>query len=97
MKTKLGASLIAALMMMGLFGAANAIADPGPNGNNDGGLCTAYFKGSERGQEQKRQAPPFQGLEAAAEGAGQSVEEFCADKLPGQPEASDNGDRGNRP
>jgi hypothetical protein len=52
---------------------------PGPNGNNTFGLCTAYHAGSETGQENKRKAPPFQGLEVAAEEAGQSVEEYCAE------------------
>ncbi len=62
------------------FGAAGfaAAGEPGPNGHNTFGLCTAYFAGSERGQEMKHKAPPFQGLEAAAEAADQSVEEYCA-------------------
>jgi hypothetical protein len=59
--------------------AAVATADPGPNGDNTFGLCTAYHAGSETGQEQKRKAPPFQGLEAAADAAGQSVAEYCAE------------------
>ena len=59
---------------------------PGPNDHNTFGLCNAYFSGSERGQEMKRKAPPFQGLEAAAEAADQSVEEYCAENgtHPGQ-------------
>ena len=61
------------------FGAVGfASADPGPNDHNTFGLCTAYFSGSERGQEMKRKAPPFQGLEAAADAMDQSVEEYCA-------------------
>jgi hypothetical protein len=61
------------------FGAVGfAAAAPGPNDHNTFGLCTAYFSGSERGQEEKRKAPPFQGLEAAAEAADQTVEEYCA-------------------
>lgn len=96
MKTKLGASLIAALMMMGLFGAASATADPGPHhGNNKKGLCTAYFNGSEQGRENKRKAPPFQALEEAAEDADMSVEEFCAGFVggnPGQPDRARGGD-----
>lgn len=60
-------------------GTTVAVADPGPNDNNTFGLCTAYFAGSEKGQEQKRKAPPFQGLEAAAEAADQTVEEYCAE------------------
>lgn len=77
----------AAVTLLAIGGAATtAIADPGPNGNNTFGLCTAYFAGSERGQEEKRKAPPFQGLEAAAEAADQTVEEYCAEngEHPGQ-------------
>jgi hypothetical protein len=68
----------AAVLTLGIAGAGVSLAEPGPNGNNTFGLCTAYFAGSERGQEEKRKAPPFQGLEAAAEEADQSVEEYCA-------------------
>ena len=67
MKTKLGASLIAALMMMGLFGAANATAAPGPNGNNDKGLCTAYFNGQKNGHDKHGSPGPFAALEDAAD------------------------------
>lgn len=47
------------------------------------GLCKAYFAGSETGREHKRNAPPFQDLEAKAEAADQEVEEFCAEQTPG--------------
>ena len=67
-----------AALAMALGGASLAVADPGPNGHNTFGLCTAYFAGSQKGQEMKHKAPPFQGLEAAAEAANQSVEEYCA-------------------
>lgn len=67
-----------AVLALGLTGVGVSAADPGPNGNNTFGLCTAYFAGSEQGREKKRQAPPFQGLEAAAEAADQTVEEYCA-------------------
>lgn len=90
MKTKLGASLIAALMMMGLFGTVGATADPGPNGSNDKGLCTAYFNGQKKGHDKDGDgrtdnARAFQGLEDAAgvteETAGEDVAdvvyEFC--------------------
>lgn len=60
-------------------GTTVATALPGPNDHNTFGLCTAYFAGSEQGQEQKRKAPPFQGLEAAAEASDQTVEEYCAE------------------
>ncbi len=60
--------------------AAISFADPGPgNGHNTFGLCTAYFAGSQTGQDHKHQAPPFQALEAAADSANQSVEEYCAE------------------
>lgn len=62
---------------------------PGPNGNNNFGLCTAYFSGSDNGQENKRKAPPFQGLENEAEAADQTVEEWCADN--GQHPGNGNG------
>jgi hypothetical protein len=71
----------AAVTLLAIGGAATtaAVAEPGPNGPNNFGLCTAYFAGSEQGREKKRQAPPFQGLEAAAEAADQTVEEWCAE------------------
>ena len=74
--TKIAAPVAAVVMALG--GASVAAADPGPNDHNTFGLCTAYFAGSERGQEEKRKAPPFQGLEAAAAAADQTVEEYCA-------------------
>lgn len=73
----------AAVTLLALGGAATtAGAEPGPNGNNNFGLCTAYFAGSEKGQEMKRKAPPFQALEAAAEAMDQTVEEWCAENAP---------------
>lgn len=76
MKTKLGASLIAALMMMGLFGTVGATADPGPNGNNEKGLCTAYFNGQKKGHDKDgdgRSNPrPFAALEDGAEDGGEN-------------------------
>jgi hypothetical protein len=66
---------------------------PGPNDNNPFGLCTAYHAGSETGQENKRKAPPFQGLEAAAEEADQTVAEYCAEngQRPGNGNGNGNG------
>jgi hypothetical protein len=75
--TKIAAPVAAVVMALG--GASIAVADPGPNGHNTFGLCTAYFAGSDKGQEMKHKAPPFQGLEAAAAAANQSVEEYCAE------------------
>jgi hypothetical protein len=68
---------VALTSALGFAGFASAGA-PGPNGHNTFGLCTAYFAGSEKGQEMKHKAPPFAGLEAAAEASNQSVEEYCA-------------------
>ena len=69
----------AAALALSLSGATFSQAlPPGPNGDNTFGLCTAYFAGSERGQEMRRNAPPFQGLEAAAEASDMTVEEYCA-------------------
>lgn len=73
-------------------GAGAAFAQPGPNGHNDGGLCTAYFNGQKKGHNKDgRTSPaPFAALEAAAgdaDGDGESgtpndVLTFC-----GGPEA----------
>jgi hypothetical protein len=73
--------LVPAVALAALAGGTTAVASavaPGPNDHNTFGLCTAYFSGSEKGQEMKRKAPPFQGLEAAAEASDQTVEEYCA-------------------
>ncbi len=52
-----------ALIVIAVTAVAGAsFADPGPNGNNNHGLCTAYFNGSANGQEHKRKAPPFVAL-----------------------------------
>lgn len=81
-----------ALLIGGGTGVATAQSDkPGPNDSNNFGLCTAYFAGSEKGQEQKRKAPPFQGLERAAEAADQTVAEWCAEN--GQHPGGGNGGR----
>lgn len=73
---------VAIALLIGGGAAGVAVADPGPNDNNNFGLCTAYFAGSEKGQEKKHQAPPFQALEAAAEAADQTVEEWCTENAP---------------
>jgi hypothetical protein len=48
------------LVVLAVGGASSA--DPGPNGNNNHGLCTAYFNGSANGQDHKSNAPPFVAL-----------------------------------
>jgi hypothetical protein len=92
---KLLAVLSAALMMMGLFGAASATADPGPNGNNEKGLCTAYFNGSDTGRANKRGAPPFVALEEAAEAEDETVAEYCEGLVGGNPDFGDPGEANN--
>lgn len=69
MKTKLVAALSAALMLFGLLGVVGASADPGPNGNNDKGLCTAYFNGQKKGHDKNGNPGPFQALIEAADAA----------------------------
>ena len=61
--------LLAALMAAGLLVAVGTVAkaDPGPNGSNDGGLCTAYFNGQKvghgSGEDPENQPAPFDALE----------------------------------
>lgn len=56
-----------AVMAVIALGSSATLAQPGPNGSNNFGLCTAYFSGSENGQNNKRKAPPFAELERVAE------------------------------
>jgi hypothetical protein len=81
MRKALGA-FAAALVLVGA-GAGIAKAAPDPNGPAKYGLCTAYFAGSQTGQDNKHKAPPFQALEQAASDAHQSVADFCASATPG--------------
>ena len=64
------ALLTAAITAVLASGAAGVIAKPGPNGNNNHGLCTAYFNGSDTGREHKHDAGPFVALEKAAQDGG---------------------------
>lgn len=81
-------TLLAPVAALAFVAAGTTVAGalPGPNDHNTFGLCTAYFAGSDRGQEMKHKAPPFQGLEAAADASDQTVEEYCAENgtHPGQ-------------
>jgi hypothetical protein len=74
------------IAVLGLVGgtAGAAMAEPGPNGNNNHGLCTAYFAGSENGRAHKHKAPPFAALEQAARDSGyqddgETIEKAVAD------------------
>ena len=51
--------VLALILLVVLAVGGASLADPGPNGNNNHGLCTAFFNGSTTGQEHKRNAPPF--------------------------------------
>lgn len=74
--------MLAAVSMLGGT-AVVATAHPGPHhGQNAFGLCTAYFAGSDQGQDKKQDAPPFAALEEEAEAANQTVAEWCAENAP---------------
>lgn len=78
-------------ILITVLGMSASGAEPGPNGRNNHGLCTAYFAGSANGRAHKRNAPPFQNLERAAgveegdtpEEIDQKVREFCRSATPG--------------
>lgn len=81
--------LIVAITGLMAFGgtAAVSIADhegPGPNGNNDHGLCTAYFNGQKNGHgKQEDGGPaPFTNLESHAEWAAEESGEFEEGEAP---------------
>jgi len=59
---KLLVALVAVLAALG-FANFGAEAEPGPNGNNEHGLCTAYFNGQKNGHDKNGQPGPFQALE----------------------------------
>lgn len=79
----------AAVIALVAGGAGVSMAEPGPNGKNDFGLCKAYFAGSETGKENKRKAGPFAALEAAASDGDDStpieddVRSYCSSVFPG--------------
>jgi hypothetical protein len=74
--------IAAAVLALGAAGAGVSLADPGPNGHNNYGLCQAYFSGSQTGQDHKHQAGPFAQLEQDASDANQSVADWCAANAP---------------
>ena len=49
-------------MGVGQAKSSNAGGNPGPNGNNNHGLCTALFNGSDQGRANKQNAGPFAAL-----------------------------------
>ena len=54
-------AFVVGVLMLG--GLSFAQAEPGPNGKNDKGLCTAYFNGQKEGHDKNGQPGPFQALE----------------------------------
>jgi hypothetical protein len=50
----------AVLMVLGFV--AGAQAEPGPNGENDHGLCTAFFNGQKNGHDKNGNPGPFAAL-----------------------------------
>lgn len=82
----LGGAIVALLA----GGASVSVADPGPFGPNNWGLCNAYAHNNSHAH----QAPPFEALEAAAEAEDQTVEEWCAAN--GQKPGGGNGNGGGR-
>ena len=106
MKQRLAVA-IATLMFVGL-GAGVVQAAPGPNGNNDHGLCTAYFNGQKKGHDKEGHSspPPFAALDDANDNDIQAIYDFCTgvDKgIGGNPEENGrfpgcfNGDTDNDP
>ncbi len=95
---RLLAALFCTTMLVALFGAASAVqAEPGPNGSNEKGLCTAYFNGQKKGHDKQKErngeAPgPFAGLEEHAEGESDddetvdAVYEYCEGMIGGNME-----------
>jgi hypothetical protein len=63
MNRKLITLAIASLMAFGSTAAISVADGPGPNGNNEHGLCTAYFNGQKKGHDKHDQPGPFQALE----------------------------------
>jgi hypothetical protein len=59
------ALLAVVIGVLTLGGLSFAQADPGPNGQNDHGLCTAYFNGQKNGHDKNGQPGPFVALEEA--------------------------------
>ena len=75
-KTILGALTALLLIIGGFVNGASAAppADkgPGPNGNNEHGICTAYFNGQKNGHEEGNGPGPFGVLEDEATDDGEN-------------------------
>ncbi|MEY2420416.1 MAG: hypothetical protein QOI95_483 [Acidimicrobiaceae bacterium] len=66
---------------------SNSGGNPGPNGSNEHGLCTAYFNGQKNGHDKNGNPPPFAALLVAADSTPddgnvattQDVFNYCTD------------------
>ena len=67
---RLLAVLFGAALMFAVAGVTSASAEPGPNGSNNKGLCTAYFNGQKNGHEEGDGPGPFGALEDGSEDDG---------------------------
>jgi hypothetical protein len=70
-------AVAAATLMFAGLGAGVVQAEPGPNGKNDHGICTAYFNGQKKGHEQGNSPGPFGALEDANDDDIQAIFDFC--------------------
>ncbi len=87
--------LFGATLLFSMLGVVSANADPGPNGHNNHGLCTAYFNGQKVGHDKNGTPGPFQALEDAATGQDGSdsssmdtvaaVFDYCSGLIGGNP------------
>jgi hypothetical protein len=104
---KLTIAVITAAMLGGT-GLGAAQADPPSEGFGNYGLCNAYYRGSEQGQEKKREnGKAFQSLESSArqwaEDNGYDGEDpvkgYCEANFPKPGNGNGNGNKGggNRP
>ena len=90
--------LAASVLVLGAAGTGVSLANPPSGGPQTYGTCTAYFSGSQTGQDHKHQAGPFQDLQNTAESAESAdapgaqenaaetapdVHDYCANSGPG--------------
>ena len=64
--------LIGVIVLCAGFVLPSASAEPGPNGKNNHGLCTAYFNGQKKGHEEGNGPGPFGALEDESEDSGEN-------------------------